>query len=351
MDATTAKRFRRNRFPIGGTNLLDQITGKARNMDEKVIIRATNDSNLLKAIVDYVQSEKIDYDIKSHISKIANNVTKIVYIDDDNSDFGDILEKIEDKSLSIVLICGKKKIIDSELNINYIVTDLINDTNKYTEVQNEYLFKKGIYHIFLEKLIELLENADNYDGMIYDLTALKPTPNNWIFSFDSINDTYSWLSKKNKMLPDNFVRKVINFYDDKIYNDSLREINYLTEKLMEIKDGRNIIDLFICNKDELNFFKKNYFFRLLVKNISPNYKLFLIDKDKLLKESKELVARLKDGIAIYDDCVYRDTFNDEFSLGYVDCNADTISEYNDYFDYILDNYGLEIKTESDLNEF
>ena len=59
--------------------------------------------------------------------------------------------------------------------------------------------KKGIY---LEKLSELLENVNNYNGHIYELIELKP--NNWIFVFESINDIYHWLSKKNKMLPYNF---------------------------------------------------------------------------------------------------------------------------------------------------
>lgn len=317
-------------------------------MNEKIIIRSTNRSNLLKAIINYMESEKLNYIIEDNMSESMKDVKKIIYIDDDNKDLNTLLKM---KDLSIIVISDKKRIIDSNLNINYIITNLIYDKTKYTDVQNEYLYKKGIYHIFVEKFGELLENANNYNGMIYDLTELKTIPNNWIFGFDSINDTYNWLSRKNKMLPNNFVRKVINFYNDKVYDDSLREINYLTEKLMEIKDGKNVIDIFICNKDELRFFEKNYFFKLLIKNISSTYKVYLIDKDKLLSDNRDLAIKLMDGIAIYNDCVYRDTYDDEFSLGYVDCNSNTIQEYNKYFDYILDNYGMEIKVESDLNEF
>ena len=98
-------------------------------------------------------------------------------------------------------------------------------------------------------------------------------------------------------------------------------------------------------------FEKNYFFKLLIKNISSTYRFYLIDKDKLLSNDKDLVTKLTDGIALYNDCVYRDTYDDEFSLGYVDCNADTILEYNKYFDYIVNRYGVEIKGERDLNEF
>lgn len=317
-------------------------------MNEKVIIKANKQSNLLKAIIDYMESEKIEYSVSDSLLKTINDTKKIIYIDDGETDFDHFSE---DKDLSLIVISDKKRVIDSKININYIITNLVHDKTKYTDVQKEYLFKKGVYYIFLEKFGELLENANNYDRMIYDLTELKLIPNNWIFHFDSINDTYAWLSKKNKVLPVDFVRKVINFYDDKIYDDSLREINYLTEKLMEIKEGKNVIDIFICNKEELRWFEKNYFFKLLVKNISSTYKFYLIDKNKLLENDKDLATKLMDGIAIYNDCVYRDTFDDEYSLGYVDCNASTIEEYNRYFDYILNKYGMEVKTESDLHEF
>lgn len=317
-------------------------------MNEKIIIKATGESNLLKAIVDYMEDEKIVYSIQKSLLRIPNDVRKIIYIDDNSEEF---IEFLENKDLSLVVIGDKRNIINSELNINYIITNLVHDKKKYTDVQREYLFKKGIYRIFLEKFSELLENVNNYDGMIYDLTELKLIPNNWVFNFSSINDTYNWLSKKNKMLPNDFVRKVINFYSWKVYDDSLCEINYLTEKLTEIKSGKNIIDIFICNREELMKFEKNYFFKLLIQNISSTYKFYLINKDKLLESDKDLALKLMDGITIYNDCVYRDTYDDEFSLGYVDCNIGTIEEYNKYFDYLIREYCVEIKVESDLNGF
>ncbi len=316
-------------------------------MNGKVMIRSTRDSNLLKAIIDYMETEKIEYVVDSSLDEYKKDYKIVIYMIEEDEN----LTIEEWKGLSVIVISNKKKIIATKSTINYLITNLITDQTNYTDVQKEYLFKKGIYHIFLEKLGELLENENNYNGMIYDLTELKTIPNNWIFHFDSINDTYSWLSKKNAMLPSDFTRKVVNFYDDKVYDDSLREINYLTEKLMEIKDGKRVIDIFICTKEELRLFKQNYFFKLLVKNISSTYQFYLVDKEKLMVEDKELMEKLMDGIAIYNDCVYRDTYDDEFSLGYVDCNSSTIEAYNQYFDYVLDHYGMEIKVESDLNEF
>jgi len=208
-------------------------------MNEKVMIRSTRDSNLLKAIIDYMETEKIEYVVDSSLDEYKKDYKIVIYMIEEDEN----LTIEEWKGLSVIVISNKKKIIATKSTINYLITNLITDQTNYTDVQKEYLFKKGIYHIFLEKLGELLENENNYNGMIYDLTELKTIPNNWIFHFDSINDTYSWLSKKNAMLPSDFTRKVVNFYDDKVYDDSLREINYLTEKLMEIKDGKRKTNL------------------------------------------------------------------------------------------------------------
>ncbi len=318
-------------------------------MSQKIIIKSNQESTLMDAIIYYMEMEKLNYVVTNDINLIDEDVTNLIYIDENDSDANQLPKK---EHIEVIFVSGKKRTITSDTTvINYLITNLIQDDNCYTDVQKEYLFKKGIYHIFIERLNDLLKNDNSYNGMIYDLTEIKTIPDNWIFSFDSINDTYNWLSRKNRMLQNDFVRKVINFYDEKVYDDSLREINYLTEKLTEIKEGKKVIDLFICSKDELELFKQNYFFALLIKNISSTYKVYLIDKDRLFLDDKAIFLKLMDGVAIYNDCIYRDTYDNEISLGYVDCNENTIKEYNRYFDYILSRYGIEIKTERDLNEF
>ena len=72
-----------------------------------------------------------------------------------------------------------------------------------------------------------------------------------------------------------------------------------------------------------------------------------MNRRKLEEEEPEIFSKLLDGITIYDDCVYRDTYDDEFSLGFVDCNQKTIDEYNKYFDYIMDKYGDKVGLERD----
>lgn len=315
-------------------------------MIEKVLI-VSKKNNISAAIENYFTTEKIAYDITDSLNNVPTSSTHVIYIANENNQFN---PNILRKGTSLIFISSKKQIIETSSTTNYIITNLINDASNYTDVQKEYLFKKGIYHILVEKLSELLENSSNYNGIIYDLTELKTIPDNWTFNFDSINETYSWLSKKNKALPEDFCRKVVNFYNDKVYDDSLKEINYLTEKLVEIKEGKKIIDIFVCTKEELELFRKNYFFKLLLKNISPSYQLFIIDKDQLFKKDKDIASKMTDGIAIYNDCIYRDTYDDEFSLGYVDCNEKTIKEYNDYFDYLIHQYGILINKESDLDE-
>ncbi len=310
----------------------------------KILVEASQKSNLYEAILYYMEREKIDY-VTYLMDYDFNEVSTILYIQDTDS----INKTIFQKKKPVLFISEKKEIIERKEQINYIITNLVTDTIVYTDVQKEYLFKKGIYHIFLEKLGELLINKEGYNGMIYDLTEIKSLPENWVFHFDSINETYAWLNKKNKSLPNDFVRKVVNFYADKVYDDSLKEIDYLTEKLMEIKEKKRVVDLFICTKDELELFRKNYFFKLLLKNISSTYHFYYIDKDTLKEKEPVILESLLDGILLYPDCVYRDTYGDEISLGYVDCREDTIFLYNQYIDYVITHYGIKIHKEDDLD--
>lgn len=317
-------------------------------METKVLIKRGLQTNIIDAFTSYFDSEKIEYVVADTLDTMEKDITNIIYICDDmNKDEISLKEKIP-----LIFVSNTKKIIETEdCVINYIVTELVEDNNHYSDVQKEYLFTKGIYHIFLQKVQELLDNKDNYHSMIYDMTQIKLAPYNWIFHFDSISDTYYWLSKKNQSMKEDFVRRAINFCSDKVYDDSLREINYLTEKIMDIKKGRKSMDLFIGTKEELKILKSNYFFRALLKNISSTYHIYLIDKKKLEEKNPPMMEKVLDGICIYDDCIYRDTYEDEISLGYVDCNQEVIEEYQHYFDVLKKEYGYQIRSEGDMDEF
>lgn len=318
-------------------------------VEGKILIVTKKQNNLLDSLKYFFDQEKIEYMISDHLHSIEKDITNLIYF---NLEQEDTLELPLKSDLPMIIVEGQKQLIKNSSNtINYIITSLIQDEENYTEVQKEYLFKKGIYHIFLQKVRELLENINHYNHIIYDLTEIEGVPDNWTFNFESISETYAWLSRKNKSLPSSFPRKVINFYDDKVYDDSLKEINYLTEKVVEIKNHMNVIDLFILTEEEFSILKHNYFFKLLLKHISDTYSLYLIDRKKLEKEEPTFLQKMLDGIVVYDDCVYRDTYQDEFSLGYVDCNQATIDEYNEIFDYIMNTYGYKVNSESDGNEF
>ncbi len=318
-------------------------------MENKVIVTAQNKNNLTDAIENYMEKESIDYqfvDINS--IQIEKDITDIIYI----GNISELEELDINNNISIISINKSKSVIENSNNIiNYIITDLLDDNNNYTEAQKEYLFQNGIYRVFIQQIDTLLKNSNNYNGIIYDITKIKKNTDNWIFSFDSISDTYHWLSKKNRNLKEDFTQKVISFYSEKVYNDSLNEINYLSEKLLNIKRGQNIIDIFILTEEEYKKYKENFFFKVLTKNISETHKIYLIRKEEFIKNDLELYNKLLDGVIIYDDCVYRDTYSDEISLGVVDCKKETVEEYNKAFDYILDKYGYRLNSESDINEF
>lgn len=307
-------------------------------MPEKILIYTKLKNNLLDALIYFMETEKLDYVVSDNINE--EGVTSIIYIDDG---VGEIKTK-----LPIIFISGEKKIVKStSKSLNYIVTNLINESVEYTEIQKEYLFKKGTYNIFLHNVSELLKNDYNYNGIIIDLTEIKTIPYNWVFNFDSIAETYAWLSKMNSMQDDEFVRKSINFYSEKVYNDSIKEINYLTDKITDIKDKKKSIDIFILSPEELTSLRSNYFFKLLLQNTSETYQLYLIDKDTLKTKEPEIYNDFLDGTTIYKDCIYRDTYADELSLGYVDCTKETYDKYVRLFDYVLKEYGHLLSKEGE----
>lgn len=316
-------------------------------METKVQIVTKKENILLESIIYLFERERIEYQISDSINQLED-ITNIICLGYDESL---TLAYVNEKEIPIIIIEDQKKIIKNDSGvINYIITNLFSDDTIYTSVQKDYLFQKGAYAVFLEKVLELLNNNSNYNGMIYDLTEIKTIPKDWVFHFESIRDTYDWLLKKNDSLPDNLIRKGINFYSEMVYDDSLREINYLTQKLVDIKNKKRSIDLFICTKEELHKFSNNYFFKMLLKNISSTYQIYFINRVELEEKESDLVSKLLDGVAIYDDCVYRDTYDDENSLGFVDCNQKTVEEYNRYFDYIMNTYGNKINMDGDIDE-
>ncbi len=311
----------------------------------KILIKSNKENNLVNALIYYMNIEKIEFEIVKNLDIIKKDITNIIYINENN----DFENENLDINIPIILISNEKYIINKEkLLINYIITNLVNDNNIYSNVQKEYLYRKGIYSIFNKKVDELINNHNNYNRLIYDLTEIKLKPEDWTFKFESINETYFWLSKMNRT---NSSNKYISFYSTKVYDDSVKEINYLTEKLIDVKNNKNIIDIFILTPAELKLMKSNYFFKILLNNISSNYKMYFIDKNKLIEKEPNIINKLRDGIIIYEDCVYKDTYDDEYSLGIVNCNKEIVEQYNNYFDYILDTYAQKLNSEGDINEF
>ena len=90
-------------------------------MNERVIIKSTNQNNLLKAIINYMESEKIDYILQENsLEGTTKDFKKLIYIDDGSKDFNDFFEN---KELSIIVISDKKEVVDGKANINYIITN------------------------------------------------------------------------------------------------------------------------------------------------------------------------------------------------------------------------------------
>lgn len=321
-------------------------------MEGRVGILILQKNNLTEGIAYGLTQEQIEYEIVE--TKKAVEVKEfdwLVVIN--NFDIGPVLEAGAKNKVKILIVSPNK--VDLK-NINSyhctVITKLVEDKKTYSPTQKEYLFRKGLYSVVNKYIHQYLEGADHLaSGTIVDLREVNSEPTDWIFEFSSLNESYSWLMERNSKQDPKAELKIINFFLDRLYNDSDKEIRYLVERISKIKNGQKSSDIFICTKEELAKYSKNLFFKNLIKNISKNYKTYLVDKDRLKQEYPDIYDAVIWGIIIYDDCVYRDYFDNKISLGYVDCREEKVKEYNQIYETMINNLGVEIKGEEDLNGF
>ena len=297
-----------------------------------MLIVSKNNNEVLKSIKYLLDQEKIEYEIESSYKN--TNYDKIIFI---TNDINDIPNNIKQ---SILVITDNK--IDLKIftcKISEIITSLINDNNSYTGAQEEYLFRDGIYSIINEIVLTFIKD-NTMDKMIYDTSCCDIQPKDWIFSFDSLAESYAWLSRKNSHIKEE--RKVIEISNNIGFSDSDKEINYLSEYIYLAKNGTKITTIFIGTKEDIEIKKQNRYFDILTRKCGDNVKTYFCDINVLLAREPYLLDKVRDGLAVYEDCIYKDTFDSEFSLGFVDCKLESVKEYSDIFDYIMNNYSVKL---------
>ena len=298
-----------------------------------MLIVSENENEVLKSIAYLLNQEKIEYETSNSFKDIKED--KVIIITSNEYE-------LSSNNCNDCLIITNKKIdiSDCSFKCNEIVTSLIESNLDFTRSQEEYLFRDWIYSVINNIVLDFI-NENTIDKIIYDLSCCKSTPNDWIFNFDSIAETYSWLNRKNHELVGDL--KVIDITNKNLFytfNDSDKEIRYLSEYILLAKKGMHLSTIFICTKNEIQEKMKNRFFNLLARKCGENVKTYFCDIDVLQSLEPQILDRARDGINIYDDCVYRDTYKNELSLGYVDCKLETVKEYTELFNYLKEKYSI-----------
>ena len=298
-----------------------------------MLIVSENENEVLKSITYLLNQEKIEYEISNSFKDIKED--KVIIITSNE------YELSRNNGNNCLIITNKKiDISDCSFKCNEIVTSLIESNLDFTRSQEEYLFRDGIYSVINNIVLDFI-NENTIDKIIYDLSCCKSTPNDWIFNFDSIAETYSWLNRKNHELVGDL--KVIDITNKNLFytfNDSDKEIRYLSEYILLAKKGMQLSTIFICTRNEIQEKMKNRFFNLLARKCGENVKTYFCDIEVLQNLEPQILDRARDGINIYDDCVYRDTYKNELSLGYVDCKLETVKEYIELFNYLKEKYSI-----------
>lgn len=297
-----------------------------------MLIVSKSENEVLKSIKYLLDQERIEYEVVEEY--INNKYDKNIFITNDITNIPNNLKK------DILIITDKK--IDLSMfscKCNEIITELVNDNNNYTDAQEEYLFRDGIYSIINEVVLSFISDK-TIDKMIYDTSCCNLKPKDWIFKFDSLAESYAWLGRKNRHVVKE--RKVIEIANDIAFNDSDKEINYLSDYILLAKKGIKITTIYVGTRDDIEEKKKNRFFDILARKCGDNIKMYYCDINVLEHNAPALLNKIRDGLAIYNDCIYKDTFSSEFSLGIVDCKLESVEEYTEIFNYIRDNYSIPL---------
>ena len=293
-----------------------------------MLIVSKKENEVLKSIKYLLAQERLDYHTSPNYKSNKQDIVIII-----SSDPKDIPRQSNGR---VMFITDKPvNIKNCPYKCNAIISKLVNDNKKYTSAQEEYLFREGIYSIINEIVLDFI-SGKTLDKIIYDTSSCKLQPNNWVFGFDSSAETYAWLSKKNKIFDKE--RKAIETASDVIYNDSDKEINYLSEYISLIERGMKTKIIFAGTEKDLEIKRKNWFFDILLKKAGDNVKVYFCDVKKLEEKEPKLLKIIGDGIVIYDDCVYKDDFSSGFCFGCIDCKKESIKKYNDMYDYLLDKH-------------
>ena len=306
-----------------------------------MLIISKNDNEVLKSIKYLFDQERAEYVVAKKYKD--GNYDKVIFITDN-------VEDIPNVNTDILVVTNKKvNLSNFNCKSNVIVTKLVSDNNKYTKAQEEWLFRKGIYSVINSIVLNFI-NDNTIDKLVYDASYCRLQPTDWVFDFDSIAESYAWLSRKNSCIEHE--RKVFEIEGSPVgFSDSDKEINYLSEYILLAKKGMKISMIYVGTHEYIRERMKNRFFDILVRKCGDNVKAYFCDINFLEKNEPEFLGKMRDGIAIYDDCVYRDTFDSEFSLGVVDCKLESVKEYTNIFNYIKEKYSVLIVEGGEYVEF
>lgn len=306
----------------------------------------SNNNNVTEAITYVLPDVDIEFEVYPYndLSEITKKFSNLILVNCTLSEKE--INKFLEKDANIIVIDSNITIIDTNHRINYIKTDLVNDNKIYSDGEKDFLFKMNIYSILNKQVLYLLSEESEYlNCSIIDIAKCKPKFDNGIFEFQSISESYAWLT--DKLNGETF--KEISYMIDRIYNDSDKEIRYLVNKTKKLKEGKIIKELFVCDRENANILKQNVFFKLLINNIGQG-EVYVVSKDKLKDFLQDEYNDILYGIIIYEDSVYRDYLDNEYSLGYIDCKKETIDKYNSLFDSIVEKVATKIESVGDLDE-
>jgi len=321
--------------------------------ENSILIICKNDNIVAKAIAhNFMINEYTVYCNKNLLPLVKNHKIKQFSLKNiSNANFKLIIfvdEYFEIESLqnnNNIAYIGLKK--QKNCGILQIIYDKINFAN-LTYHGKIFFSESGIIKEIYNLLQMKIENKINLPLFI-EIPNISEKQD-LIKNFSSIQDSYNFFIDQYKTFDKDDKYYTVAIFNDVEFSDSNQELDYLKHAINALEKGVQAHIIYIYDEATLPIVCKHFSTKLYINHINDNSGIYMISKKDVEKLNSEYLSYIDQGIICYSNkSVYHDHIT-EFSLGYVNADAEDL-EYCEKMCQTIVTNSIKIKTLAELEVF
>ena len=228
-----------------------------------------------------------------------------------------------------------------------IIHDKI-DISTHTSHGKIFFSENGVIKEIYNLLEMKIENKIN-SPIVIEMSDINEKQN-LIKNFSSIQDSYNFFIEQYNTFDENDKYYTIATFNNVEFSDSNQELDYLKHALNALERGVQAHLIYIYDEKSLPIVCKHFSTQLYINHANDNSGIYMISKKEVEKLNTDYLNYIDQGIICYSNkSVYHDNIT-EFSLGYVNANAEDL-EYCEKMCQTLVSNSIKIKTLEELEVF